>query len=378
MIEMKKPRHANLHPRTYHFFFTMSLRFTAASLSRIRKPNLPKNLSPLKPKSPSKLVSKTTKVPERLEVVDHNIQLDFELRGSADIEHAIDLVLHNLWAERTTFHTRFFSREAKKTALGNDLLFLLRGLLMETKAEIIKYRTQQLPTGGMITTNQLYSIFAARGNTFVDRSLEMCIREGIVKKFVITNALPVILRSGAIGQYHKVTYGYENMEVVVKTEHYLDLIDECIKDCDKDTLEALSCFKDFVKNLPTALVVTSEDLETRMLSHLVRTGFITLTSNHHNEIDTHQYSIAYPRCGTFLKMINAGRTWVVKTLSKATYKEFLEDVLFDKWEGKNMACFRKPFYGYDLLWILADALGAGVVEAFSTPVGRGWRLTGKL
>ena len=37
--------------------------------------------------------------------------------------------------------------------------------------------------------------------------------------------------------------------------------------------------------------------------------------------------------------------------------------------------FRSPFYGYDLNWVLADALGAGVVEVFNTPVGRGWRLT---
>lgn len=244
---------------------------------------------------------------------------------------------------------------------------------MEVKADILKYRSQQLPKG-ILTVNQLYTMFDRMGNTYVDRSLEMCIREGLVKKFVISNALPVILRNGQIGFNPKVTYGYENTDVVVKTEHYLTLIEESQGD-DSSTLEK---FKTYVENNPESLFVTNEDFTAPQLSSLVNLGFLTLTSNHHNEIDVHQYSISFPKCGTFLKIINSGRTWLVKTLGKSKYNEFLEDVLFEKWEGKNLANFRKPFYGYDLLWILADARGAGVVEAFNTPVGRGWRLTGKL
>lgn len=243
---------------------------------------------------------------------------------------------------------------------------------METKAEILKYRSQQLPSG-ILTVNQLYTMFDHLGNTSVDRSLEMCIREGLVKKFVITNALPVILRNGQIGYNPKVTYGYENTDVVVKTEHFLKLIDDSQGD-----EETLAKFKNYVENNPESLFVTNEDFTAPQLSALVNLGFLTLTSNHHNEIDVHQYSISFPKCGTFLKIVNSGRTWLVKTLGKSKYDEFLEDVLFEKWEGKNLTNFRKPFYGYDLLWILADARGAGVVEAFNTPVGRGWRLTGKL
>ena len=105
-----------------------------------------------------------------------------------------------------------------------------------------------------------------------------------------------------------------------------------------------------------------------------------------NEIESHQYSISYPNCGTYLKLINAGRSWLVKSLNKCKYKELLEEHLFNRWEGLNtsfngtskMNNFRSPFYGYDLFWILADALGAGVIEVFNTPVGRGWRLTGKV
>lgn len=363
----------------------MSLRSTAANLSRIRKPGIPKKLlsSPLKPKLPRKSGSpkdESDRKQEKLQITDHNVQLDYELSGNSSMVDAIDRIVSNQWAEQTMYHTRHFSREAKLSSGSSpqDLLFSLRGLSMATKADILKYRSLQLPKGGMLTVNQLYTMFDHQGNTYVDRSLEMCTREGLVKKFVITNALPVILRGENHGFNPKVTYGYENTEVVVRTEQYLKLIDEVQAEAGSEEIEALEKFKEYVQDNPESLVVTNEEFSTPELSALVKYGFLTLTSNHHNEIDVHQYSISFPKCGTFLKIINAGRTWLVRTLGRARHNEFLEDVLFDKWEGRSLANLRKPFYGYDLLWILADARGAGVVEAFNTPVGRGWRLTGKL
>ncbi|SGZ49625.1 CIC11C00000005799 [Sungouiella intermedia] len=358
----------------------MSLRSTAASLSRIRKSGLSKKspLSPLKPKpkQPKRAAPKSNDDDHsKLTILDHNVHLQYELSGQSSMLDAIDQLVFNQWSEQNMYHDRHYSQEAKQNASNSpsDLLFLLRGLSMEVKAEILKYRSHQLPSG-ILTVNQLYTMFDHMGNTFVDRSLEMCIRKGLIKKFVITNALPVILRNGQIGFNPKVTYGYENTDVVVKTEQYLSLIEES-KDGDDGTLTK---FRTYVENNPESLFVTNEDFSAPQLSLLVNLGFLTLTSNHHNEIDVHQYSISFPKCGTFLKIINAGRTWLVKTLGKSKYDELLEDVLFEKWEGKNLANFRKPFYGYDLLWVLADARGAGVVEAFNTPVGRGWRLTGKL
>lgn len=360
----------------------MGLCSTAASLSKIRKPTPLRKIlrTPLTPKQKGDAAHrKTPKAQEKLEVLDHNIELDYGLRGSGGLVEATDRIIANQWAEQTVFHSRYYSREAKETAQSsqNDLLFLLRGLSMEIKADIIKYRNNQLPYGGMVTVSQLYSMFDHRGNTFVDRSLELCVRDGSLMKFVISNALPVILRSGKGGGDHKVTYGYENAEVVVKKEHYLALIDKKMAE-DGGNAGALAKFKHYVITHPEALLVTSEDFTTGEITKLVKLGFLTLTSNHHNEIDIHDYALAYPKCGTFLKIINAGRSWLVKTLSKMTYKEMLEETMYEKWEGKIMANFRRPFYGYELAWILADARGSGVVEPFNTPVGRGWRLTGKL
>lgn len=368
--------------RSFFRIHKMGLRSTAANLSKIRKPTPLRKIirTPLAPKPKADAShKKAPKQQEKLEVLDHNIELDFGLRGSSSLVEATDRIVTNQWAEQTVFHNRYFSTEAKESARNkqDDLLFLLRGLSMEIKADIIKYRSNQLPWGGMVTISQLYSMFDHRGNTFVDRSLELCVRDGTLMKFVISNALPVILRYGKGGGDHKVTYGYEDAEVVVKKQNYLGLIEKNMEEHVGHT-KVLKKFKHYVINHPEALFVTSEDFDTAEITKLVKLGFLTLTSNHHNEIDIHDYALAYPKCGTFLKIVNAGRSWLVKTLSKMTYKEMLEEAMYEKWEGKIMANFRRPFYGYDLSWILADARGSGVVEPFSTPVGRGWRLTGKL
>lgn len=361
------------------------------------------NLKSKKPLAPSPKISETRSKSEEepLTVQDYNVQLDYQLSKRDDMMVAVDTILDNQWSESTTLHKRFkVPGTAGNYASNEDILFCLPGLSMKAKADIVKYRCTQLPHG-LITINQLYSIYEQQGNTFVDRNLELKIREGILRKFIITNASPVILRSPQKFQHGKVTYGYENVEVIVKNENYLQLIKGQIdrlgeeinlatllvnEKCNKQVLcGSLQKFYKFVSSKPTALFVSS-DMNNEELSKLVSLGYITLTSNHLNEIESHQYSISYPNCGSYLKLINAGRTWLVKTLNKCKYKELLEEHLFNRWEGFNngfngaskMNNFRSPFYGYDLFWILADALGAGVVEVFNTPVGRGWRLTGKV
>lgn len=369
-------------------FATMSLKFTAASLSRIRKPGATSKspFSPLKKIKKGNAIKKPNK--ERLEALQQNVSMEFHMYDEHSVYEGVITILNNQWAELTRFHNRYYSQDAKESCeKTSDLMFLLRGISMEAKAEVLKYRAQQLPRGGVITVNQLYSFFDFRGNTFVDQSLEMCVRNGKLRKFVITNALPVILRAGIKSSAsilsQKVTYGYENTDVVACTQDYVSKIEVDCNEFSKDpnlaeSFEALQKFKKFVESDLSSHFVTNESFSESELKLLVEAGYLTLSSNHHNEIDVHQYSISFPGCGTFLKMLNSGRVWLVQTLSKAAFNEILEDVLFEKWEGKKLNNFRRPFYGYDLLWLLAEAKGAGVVEVFKTPVGKAWRLTGKL
>lgn len=373
-----------------------NLRYSAAKISTISRKNLFKSptkgsVSPIKKLLPSQakykqnLNSKELGSPKKskdakLTIDDYNVELDFQLSRKHDIITAVDTILSNQWSESSSLNR---TTAVDKGLTMEQRVFLLVGLSMPTKAEIMKYRSQ-VPQG-LVTTNQLYSIFEREGNTFVDRNIELAIRNGKLRKFVITNAAPVIEASHVSAKTGKITYGHENVEVLVKSQVYMDKIEEWLnRSSDKTKITILNKFKQFVVSNPAALFITeSDDLNEMELSNLLELGFITLTSNHKNEIESQQYALSFPNCGTYLRLINNGRSWLVKVLKKTKFDELLESELLNRWQGidlngnSKMTNYRKPFYGFDLNWILADALGAGIIEVFNTPVGRGWKLTGK-
>ncbi|KAI5965292.1 uncharacterized protein KGF55_001512 [Candida pseudojiufengensis] len=359
-----------------------------------------KSGSPSPPVSPSKNNDR-----EKLVIKDYDIQLDYQVDSSNDdLVVAIDTILDNRWSDETFLHDKFSLNHLKKLNL-EERIFSIKGLSSTTKADIIKYRTQLLPEG-LITTTQLYSIFNKQGHTFVDKLLELNIRKGIIRKFIISNASPIISRSLNNFQIGKVTYGFENVDLVVKNDIYYKQIEKTLSSLiDRETIDSetktkhntLQKFYNFIKKNPTDLFISSSNFNNEEISSLVQMGYITLNSNHFNEIENN-YAISFPNCGIYLKLINEGRIWLVKLLNKIKYKEMLEDEIFNKWCGRifggygqsntknnsdtnldilKLNNFKKPFFGYDLNWILADALGAGIIEVFNTPVGRGWRLTGK-
>lgn len=400
--------------------FNMPLQYSPAKTSKISKRSNSLNKSPLKKfqRDVKKIVLPSTRIydnkvtkqqrlnlaspqPEstsedKLVVKDYNVQLDYQLSSKEDILIAIDTILENRWAENTKLHSRY----PTKGDSTEERILSLKGISQQVKIEILRFR-RNLPNG-LITTTQLYSIFLNQNNTFVDKSLELNIRQGKLRRFVISNASPVILRSLNRFESGKVTYGFENVDLIVKSKEYFKLIMELKTKLEEELederlptslrnkkvtgLSSLVKFLNYLQESPSATSITSMNsgLAKEELSHLMNLGFVTLSSNHLNEIESNEYAISYPSCGTYLKLVNAGRSWLVKVLNKLKFKELLEDQLITKWQGINpqgnskMKNFRAPFYGYDLNWVLADALGAGVVEVFNTPVGRGWRLTGKI
>ncbi|KAI5950517.1 hypothetical protein CANMA_005177 [Candida margitis] len=338
------------------------------------------NLRKSNPSSPSQ--SSPSKVDnEKLQIQDYNVQLDYQLSSQDDVVVAVDTILSNRWSESTELHDRYKTRALVGTE--KEKVYQIKGLASNSKAELLKYRHTLPP--GLITVTQLYAIFHNQGPTFVDKSLELNIRRGILRKFVISNASPVISRSLNNFQSKKVTYGFEDIEVIAKVDCFHALIEKILAGSDEVSASKLSLskFYDYIKRNPTGMFISTSKFSDEEVSNLVQLGFVTLTSNHFNEIERN-YSISYPGCGTYLKLVNEGRTWLVKTLNKIKYKEALEDDIFKKWSGINLEGdpklnnFRKPFFGYDLHWVLADALGSGIIEVFNTPVGRGWRLTGKV
>ncbi|KGU15488.1 hypothetical protein MEM_02109 [Candida albicans L26] len=349
--------------------------------------------------SNQKLQSPTTLEDNKLTVKDYKVKLDYQQFSGKDIMVAIDTILNNKWAESTQLHNRYPTKQGTM----EERIFGLRGLSNASKTDILKFR-RNFPMG-LVTTTQLYSIFLNESNTFVDKSLESHIRSGKLKKIVISNAAPIISRSVNKFQSGKVTYGFENVELVVKSDSYFSVISGMRDSLEEEELKnnqlsgalqskkqssisSLDKFMKYLKEHPTALYISySADnggFTAEEITYLINSGFVTLASNHLIEIEINVYSISYPGCGAYLKLVNSGRSWLVKVLGKNKHKELLEDQIISKWEGVNatgeskMNNFRSPFYGYDLNWVLADALGAGVVEVFNTPVGRGWRLTGKI
>lgn len=109
-----------------------------------------------------------------------------------------------------------------------------------------------------------------------------------------------------------------------------------------------------------------------------------------------QLYLAVPGNGTYLKLVAAALAHLTSLLEKSQYKEMPEHMLRDKWSGgiagdaaslakRSRGEFVgilpgrtkkwKDFYGLGFEFVLDEALGMGVVEAFETgAVGRGIRL----
>jgi hypothetical protein len=108
------------------------------------------------------------------------------------------------------------------------------------------------------------------------------------------------------------------------------------------------------------------------------------------------FSLALPSTGSFLKLVANARAHLVSLLGKTKFKEAPESILRQRWDGgiaaddaqsaarRNRGEFAgvlpgrtrkwKQFYGISFDWILAECVGAGLVEVFDTrSIGRGVR-----
>ena len=108
------------------------------------------------------------------------------------------------------------------------------------------------------------------------------------------------------------------------------------------------------------------------------------------------FSLALPSTGPFLKLVANARAHLVSLLGKSRFKEAPESLLRQRWDGgiagddaqsdarRNRGEFAgvlpgrtrkwKEFYGISFEWILAECVGAGLVEVFDTrSIGRGVR-----
>lgn len=114
------------------------------------------------------------------------------------------------------------------------------------------------------------------------------------------------------------------------------------------------------------------------------------------EADLGDLSLAIPGNGAFIKLVSSALDQLTAILSRCAYREAPEALLREKWDGgvvrdaqeearRSRGEFSgilpgrtrkwKTFHGLNFDWLLAEAVGSGLVEVFQTrTVGRGVRL----
>jgi len=107
-----------------------------------------------------------------------------------------------------------------------------------------------------------------------------------------------------------------------------------------------------------------------------------------------QFNFSLPSIGPYLRLLDSARSYLVSLLAKQKYREASESLLKERWDGavaNNVRAKRSKgfndlvlpvktkkwsqFNGLCFQWVLEECLGTGLIEVFSTPVGRGVRLT---
>ncbi|KAL1891874.1 hypothetical protein Sste5346_007419 [Sporothrix stenoceras] len=110
-------------------------------------------------------------------------------------------------------------------------------------------------------------------------------------------------------------------------------------------------------------------------------------------VPTEDLILSIPGHGSFVKLVSGALSYLIGIIARTTHRETLETSLRERWDAGGSIAKRKEmgggfkrvplsrtkkwkdFYGLSFDWVLAEAVGAGLVELFDTgSVGRGVRL----
>lgn len=228
----------------------------------------------------------------------------------------------------------------------------IKGLGRSLPAEVFHYR-KSLPL--MIMTTHLHSVFI-NDSTYVEREMRKCCKRQQIRRLVVN-----VIEGG---------------ELVIRSSDYYRILDETKKSFnDGQFINGFEKFADLLKELPEATSVSVYSLDSVGISQpersaLLNSGFLTMQAGNSDE-----FNISIPSIGSYLRLVASGRKWVLRLLQKLPHGESLESSIHERWE-KNKFHW-KEFKGANVEWILCDCYGGGWCEPFNTPVGRGWKLTGK-
>ncbi|CAN6674371.1 hypothetical protein TRVA0_052S00716 [Trichomonascus vanleenenianus] len=264
---------------------------------------------------------------EKLQVVPGPIHLDWELDPTEGLLRAIDIVLESMWDD------------IPEKGLGYDL-----------KCELHSFRKGLPP---LVMGTHLHAIFL-NDSTYVEREMRRRCRAHKIRRLLVN-----VVEGG---------------EMIIRAQDYYNILDEHASRTAGAVNQAYQEFKALLKEQPEAVSISPYDLEAfpsleANRSVVLNAGFLTLQPGS----DT--LNISVPNIGVYLRLVTSSRKWVTRGLSKMAWKEILESQLNDRWESQKS--YWREFKGARLQWVLTDCYGGGWCEPFNTPVGRGWKVTGK-
>lgn len=274
---------------------------------------------------------KTRERQEKLQIIPGPIALDWwdlPINGpqrKPSLVDAMDAILNIMWKE-----------------------IPVKGITKKQAAEVHYYR-KTLPK--LVLTTHLHSIFL-NDSTHVEREIRRNCQSHRIRRLLVNQV--------------------DGGELVIKCEDYYSALENAAKTDDEDVFIK---FKQVLTEFPEATNVSSYDLEDKNIakdhrSKLLNYGFLTLQPG---QFDT--YNISIPNLGSYLGVVSHCRKAILKIFKKSPWNEMLESLLKERWESYKL--YWKDYKGANIEWILCDCYGGGWCEPFKTPVGRGWKLTGK-
>ncbi|KAK9460786.1 serine-threonine protein kinase 19 [Lipomyces oligophaga] len=191
--------------------------------------------------------------------------------------------------------------------------------------------------------------------TYIDRELQRAIEAGSVRKITTNN------NSG---------------DIVIESKYYFRILRTSKKSYPRPSQEIFDRFEALLRSKPESTQLTNDDFEIVSISNDSDVGLLSMSGFLVLEGHAGVYKVSLPNIGLFHKLVFNTRKWLISLLQRSKFKEMLEKNIHERWDAAVNAHWR-DFKGVRFEWVMLECKGAGWVEPFETPIGIGWRLTGK-
>ncbi|ANZ74770.1 BA75_00494T0 [Komagataella pastoris] len=285
---------------------------------------------------------------QKLQVLNYDCRIYDDLNLELEADEGVDDYLAEYYGSKGEDPLITAINQIQLSQFDNNYPPIAKGGL--TKKSKLEIETKREAYPRLVLVNQLYSVFPSNP-TFVDQAIQKLVDKGKIKQLRINHK-----------DFHD--------NLVIKNEDYMNILETFSDDGN------VSNFIKFLTDNRSANNVNLKDSEKYefRIDDLISKGLLNI-STEKTAMDSEKYYLSVPNIGGFLKLIQDSKKFVFKVIGTTKWKEALESKLEERWNYKN----RKWYYfkGLNLKWVLSYCAGAGTLEVFNTPVGKGWKITGK-